>query len=140
MSTPTGLSIICVGAGITGSSVAIAMRQHASSITLLEASESVEAMNASGAGIALHNCAINILRDFFDIDPAEDIKAVPGRTMQLHSWKNGLVEWELNPPLEWYLAHRGALLNALLKKATDVAGAGKPAKIVFGKRVVAVVS
>ena len=136
-----GLRVLCIGAGVVGLSTAIALREHADSITLLEKAESVEDMNVRAAGLAIYTCGANILRNTLDMEPLRDVDAVQGQSIRQINWKEGSLSRELSfATNDWYMAHRGSLLDALLKKATAAEGKGKPARLLMGREVVEVVS
>ncbi|KAK7404157.1 hypothetical protein QQX98_010061 [Neonectria punicea] len=130
------LRVICVGAGIAGLSTAIALREHAASITLLEASESVESMNIRAAGLTVYTCGANIMRDTLGLDPVGDVSAVQGHSIRAINWTSGSLDREIVPPTDdWYMAHRGSLLDALRSRATSPGGKGRAAKLLLGKIV-----
>lgn len=136
-----GLRVICVGAGVASLSSAIALREHAESITLLEAADSIESMNVRAAGLAIYTCGANILRDTLGLDPIHDIHAVQGQAIRAVSWKDGSPVREFAPPSnDWYMAHRGSLLDALLNKAVSSDAKGKPAELLMKKSVTEIVS
>ena len=139
MSESRSLRVICIGAGITGLAVAIALRGHVSSLVLLESAESVEKMNVRAAGLGLYPNSVSVLRESLGIDPLKDIRATPGKLIRRFNW-HGEKEFEMVlPGPDWYWAHRGSLLDALLDKAVSKEGNGEPAKLLLGKRVVEVV-
>lgn len=136
-----GLQVICVGAGVASLATAIVLREHAESITLLEAADDLENMNVRAAGLAVYTNGANVLRDTLGIEPICDIHTVQGEVIRALSWKDGSQEREIRPPgNDWHMAHRGSLLDALLNKATSPDPKGKPANLLLGKTVTDVVS
>lgn len=135
------LRVICIGAGVAGLSAAIACRENASSITLLEAAESMDEMNIRAAGIAIVSCGAHVMRNVLGLEPVADVDAVRGSAVRALNWTDGSVLRETNlPHHDWYTAHRGSLLDALLRKATSSEEKGVAAELLLGKKVKDVVS
>ncbi|GAB0138842.1 hypothetical protein EsDP_00007064 [Epichloe bromicola] len=131
--------VTCIGAGIASLSAAVALRKHASSIILLEAAGSIEQMNVRAAGLTLLPCGTTVLQKL-GVDPVRDVQAVRVQSILELDWEDGSLRRETGPlPPTCFAAHRGALFDALVKKATgaDVDGDGSPpAQLLLGKKVV----
>ncbi|KAK2603766.1 hypothetical protein QQS21_004051 [Conoideocrella luteorostrata] len=128
------LSVVCIGAGISSLSAAVALRPHVSRIVILEAAVNADQMNVRAAGLALLPCGTHVLQKL-GIDPGKDVQAVHMQSILEIEWKDGSLKRETGPlPPTCYTAHRGALLDALVKKATCTDGAGVPAELLLGKQ------
>lgn len=130
------LRVVCVGAGLAGLSVAITLREDGATVTILEAAETVEQMNIRAAGLALYPCGTNILRDTLGLDPVGDCGMVRGEALPRFNWANGSLEGKAVPRGgDWFMAHRGALFDGLLKKASSTEAKGAPVQLLMGKKV-----
>ncbi|UZJ55767.1 hypothetical protein CBS101457_005087 [Exobasidium rhododendri] len=129
------LNVIIVGAGIAGLSSAIVLRPHASKITILEKASDATSMNIRGAGLAQYTSAANMLRNNFGLQPLGEMKMVQGKAIRAYGW-DGKLARELTPPTnDWYMAHRGTLLDELYRKATEEDGKTTHADVVFSQEV-----
>jgi salicylate hydroxylase len=134
-SNDEGLSVIVVGAGIAGLTVARGLRER-HRVTIIESSKF---KNEIGAAVHLApNVTKILLRWGIDLNIIKPVEAK--RIILEKDYQNNVLADITIDPMKlfgspWWYVHRVDLHNALRKLATDPAGPGKPAEIILGKAV-----
>lgn len=133
------LSVVVVGAGIGGLTVALALRMRGHRVVVLEQANE---LGEVGAGLQLHPNATRVLLSLGLRDALAKVAVVPDRAVQ-RRWDNGeilsdltlgkLIEEKYGAPY-WHL-HRADLHDALLDAAKSPDGFGEVVEVRLAQRV-----
>lgn len=139
-----GLDVVVIGAGIGGLAVALALRAHSASVTVLERAGSISEV---GAGLQISPNGLAVLRAL-GLQPRLARDAVRGRAVVLREHIHGREVLRLDlarlaPEQPYYFVHRADLIDLLADAAHDagvqIRLSQKVAQVVAGPRPTVVI-